>query len=371
MNILASAINLTFKNPGNPCSGILFIGDPHVWSRQPGRRRDERFLLTVIGKLEQAAQIANDRNLQAVCLGDLLNDRHDDDTEMLILLTRALQKFDRKLMSLVGNHDKDELWLSERNSLLLLEVANQIELIDRTGFWGKLDIEKDGQHMSVAIGGTPYGVEIPHDIASLTQGGVNGKHTRAHENLNVDKIVWLTHHDLAFEGAYPGSTELHEVLGADLVVNGHMHGTTLPHRYGETSWYNPGNITRMSVDMANHIPSVWAWSPFNKDPMLSAQGVHVPKLERIELKHVPGAEIFDFEGRHAKVQAVVEPQVNTSGSAFVARIKLGQNAKKTDDAEFIVTSLSEIMDHRKTGTGARIVLERLAQKSIEGDDKCP
>lgn len=359
---------LLVKTQGRPASGLLFVGDPHVWSRQPGRRRDARFMTTVLGKLEQAARIANERNLLAVCLGDLLHDDRDHDPEMLIHLTRTLQKFDRKLVSLVGNHDKDELWLSERNALLLLEVADQIELIDRAGFWGVAEIEQDGQQCRVAIGGSPYGADIPTDLAALAGGQPDGNFATSAKTLGVDKIVWLTHHDLAFDGSYPNAEPLHEILGADIVVNGHMHGTTLPQRFGRTSWYNPGNITRMSVDMANHVPSVWAWNPFDPEQTPSAQGVGVPRLERIVLEHVPGADIFDFEGRHARASAVVaDPTGITTGSAFVARIKQGQAAQRTDDAEFIVSSLQQIMAQRKTGEGAKRVLERISAQAIAGD----
>lgn len=357
---------LVLKNPDRPAGGLLFVGDPHVWSRQPGRRRDARFMDTVLGKLEQAAEIANRLNLQAVCLGDLLHDDRDHDPEMLIKLTRVLQKFDRKMVCLVGNHDKDELWLSERNALLLLEVAEQIELIDRPGFWGRIQVEDQGRTSLVAIGGSPYGAAIPNDVAELIEGGGNGTFERAHALLGVDRVVWLTHHDLAFDGAYPNAEALHEILGADIAVNGHMHGTTLPQRFGRTSWYNPGNITRMSVDMADHVPSVWSWSPLDDSQTASAQGVRVPRLARIELQHVPGADIFDFEGRHARAAAIVEDlPAAAGGSAFVARIKQGQEAQRTDDAEFIQLSLQTIMTERKTGEGARRILERLAHEAID------
>jgi hypothetical protein len=357
------------RNADDPAAGLLFIGDPHLWSRQPGRRRDVRFMSTVLGKLAQAAKIANEKNLQALILGDLLHDDSDHDPEMLIGLTRVLQMFNRKPVCLVGNHDKDELWLSERNALLLLEVAGQIELIDRPRFWGKLLIGDGKKQATIAIGGTPYGADIPADVSAfLTQeANERSEHRKAHTLLDADWVIWMTHDDLAFEGAYPGARDLSEILGVDIAVNGHMHGTTLPHKLGNTHWYNPGNITRMSVDMANHIPSVWAWSPFDEQPMASAQGVRVPRLERIVLEHVQANDIFDFEGRHARASAKlpeIEPAV---GSAFVAHIKQEKMGDKTDDAVFIREALEKIMIERKTMAGPRRTLERLLQNVTDMD----
>ena len=63
----------------NPTRGVLYIGDPHVWSKKPGRRRDEDFLATILGKLGQAAEIANKNHLWPICPGDLLHDDDDHD----------------------------------------------------------------------------------------------------------------------------------------------------------------------------------------------------------------------------------------------------------------------------------------------------
>lgn len=338
--------------------GILFIGDPHVWSRKPGRRRDPSFLGTVLGKLAQAARIANERNLLAVCLGDLLHDEHDHEPAMLIGLARVLQSFNHRMVCLVGNHDKDELSLSERNALLLLGVTHQLELLDQSGFWGLARMNTPKGETLVALGGTPYGCDIPRDVRAF----LDEKDRALFNSAKVGSTCWITHEDLAFDGAYPNAIDLREIKGVDVAVNGHMHGTCLPQRHGKTSWYNPGNITRMSVDMAGHIPSVWAWSPNDGRTMGSAQGLDVHFMERIVLEHVEGKDIFDFEGRHARA-AVMMAQAAGAGerSAFVEQLR-NQTHGRTDDATFAHEALAEIMATKVIGEVARARLQRLVEQ---------
>lgn len=349
-----------------PTRGFLFIGDPHVWSRQPGRRRDANFLATVLGKLEQAARISNELNLWPLCPGDLLHDDADNDSGMLIGLTRTLQKFDRKLVCLVGNHDKNEAHLSERNPLLLLGVANQLHLIDHSGFFGRFEMENEaGEKRQVALGGTPYGDPIPSDVAHFL-GQKSTTHHTSHEMLGVDRVVWMTHEDLAFQGAYPGAKPIEEIKGVDVCLNGHMHGTSLPHRAGMTAWFNPGNITRMSVDTMDHKPSVWQWDPFETEEMGTQQGLRVPLLRRHELVHVKGSEIFDMEGRHATAFAPKSnEETQKSVSAFADRLLSDRIQHRSDDGTYTRESLEEILAQNQVPDMVKTITRRLQEQAAE------
>ena len=53
------------------CAGLLVIGDPHVGSRRPGRRKDADWPAPILAKLERCVAIANARDLAPVILGDL------------------------------------------------------------------------------------------------------------------------------------------------------------------------------------------------------------------------------------------------------------------------------------------------------------
>lgn len=329
-----------------PTRGFLYIGDPHVWSKKPGRRRDDDFLATILGKLGQAAEIANRHHLWPICPGDLLHDDDDHDPVMLLNLTRALQKFDRKMICLVGNHDKDEAHLSERNSLLLLGVAGQLHLIDRSGFCGVISMHTPSGEMKVAIGGTPYGDHIPQDVASFLGAGFDPKADvkRAHVLAGVDTIVWMTHEDLAFQGAYPGAKSIEEIRGVDACFNGHMHGTSLPHKVGMTSWYNPGNITRMSVDTMDHKPSVWEWLPLEEQEMGTQQGLRVPLLHQHILNHVQGEYAFTLEGLHATAMMPARALEGLPTSAFAERLLSDRIQQRSDDGTFTRESLETILE---------------------------
>ena len=350
-----------------PTRGLLFIGDPHVWSRKPGRRRDASFQATILAKLGKAADLANRLNLWPICPGDLLHDDEDQETEMLIPLTRALQKFDRKMLCLVGNHDKDEGRLSERNALLLLGVAEQLHLIDHSGFHGVIPMEaEDGTVCRVAIGGTPYGDPIPRDVASFLGADFDPKADprRARQMAGADRIVWMTHDDLAFQGAYPGAKPIEEIRGVDACFNGHMHGTSMPHLAGMTAWYNPGNITRMSIDTVDHIPSVWQWDPFETQTMATQQGLCVPLLHRHVLEHVPGRQIFDLEGTHATAIAPSIVFGETKGSsAFAERLLSDRLQHRTDDGAFTRESLEDILAAIEVPDAVREITRHLQEKA--------
>lgn len=346
-----------------PTRGFLLVGDPHVWSKKPGTRRDRSFLETIIGKIEQAADIANQRNLWALFLGDLLHDDADHDPVMLIRLARALQRFERQPLTLVGNHDKEGLMgLDERNALLLLGVTDQIRLIDQSGFVGTVLLEDEtGLQRRVAVGGTPYGSPIPEDVAPLA-GLAAG--TDVAQALGVSNVVWLTHDDLAFGTPYPGALPLREIQGVDIAVNGHIHATHRPHACGRTAWYNPGNITRLSVDLADHRPSVWIWSPFNTDTVVAVEGIPVPALERVGLVHTAAVDTFTFEGRHATAapqNVVVHPE---QASRFVQVLKADVQQARTDDGTHLAEAIAAIAQSRQTPEGACTIVHTLFKRAL-------
>lgn len=346
-----------------PTHGLMFIGDPHIWSHRPGRRRDESYLDTIINKMFAAARISNETGTWPLILGDLFDKARDHEPSMLIALTEALQAFERKPMTLVGNHDKHEKRLTNKNALRLLEVTQQLYVLDEPGLWATLDLTLENQKQRVLIGGTPYGAPLSNTLASMAK--IEGTSTEDIRKANqVEHVVWLTHDDLAFEGAYPNAQALIEIEGIDILVNGHMHATKKPVKMGQTAYYNPGNISRMSVDMADHIPRVWTWTPFNNPGMPSAQGLMIPQIKGHELPHKPGVEIFDFEGRHAQ-PAMILPTQSEELSAFVQLIKNEKSTERTDEAILIQNSLAQVWESQKTPKHVQILITKLLSQAIE------
>ena len=248
--------------------GLLFIGDPHLSLRRPGRRVEVDFAGVVLDKIEQAFRIATEERLVPVFLGDLFQAPRDATPWIFSQLFRLLltQAPYRPLCNL-GNHDKhEESQLTPDCSLYALADSQAIWVM-HTPETCAVTIETTAGR--VALLAVPYNHEIPHAIVSPCP---------------PEQTVVITHADLDFGGHYPGAGALYEIDGARLLVNGHMHDTKPVETRGQTLCFNPGNITRQSVDQRDHIPTVWSWHI----------GEELPKQHT--LVHTPGAAAFDMTG---------------------------------------------------------------------------
>jgi predicted phosphodiesterase len=267
--------------------GFLFIGDPHVTSLRPGRRIDD-YLNSVIGKLAEASELARQRELVPIILGDLFHRAGENHLSTLCRLTAVLQSFPQRPLVIGGNHDKNETLLRDADALYLLALAGTVEVIDgvcreahRYDFEGRI----------VSLWVAPYGAVIPTQI----------------DAPGADSVVLVTHHNLAFEGAYPQAAPLHEIIGCSMVVNGHMHKTAPSITKGQTVWHNPGNIEPLSVDCIEHVPAVWAWLAQPNNQLLGAHPV----------THV--RDCFDMTGLtvdKASTSESVEAAIATQASDF-------------------------------------------------------
>jgi hypothetical protein len=223
-------------------NGFLFIGDPHLSKKKPGRRKDARFDEVVLGKLLHAIEIANKLKLIPVILGDLFDRPYEDDESLKARLLRVLKKAWTRIIILVGNHDRANAILTDGDTLAVIaESDNLVTVVKHSGPIEEFLVGE--QRKRIALGGTPHGQDFPADVRPLFP--------------EAERVIWLSHHDIEFEGAYPGSMPAVEIKGCSLVVNGHMHLTKPPITAGETVWFNPGNITRQKIDAIDHIPQVW------------------------------------------------------------------------------------------------------------------
>ncbi len=297
-------------------SGFLFIGDPHVIERKPGRRKDKDFSSVILGKVEQCIEIANENNLVPVILGDLFDRPKVESESLKTRLARILKKAKHQVICLLGNHERKNAQLSDEDTIAYFHETGVIDLISESGPYATFDF--DG--VRIGLGGTPYGEAIPTDVSGMFSG--------------CRTIVWITHHDLEFEGAYPNSIPTHEVKGCKLVVNGHMHLQKKPKQEGGTLWFNPGNITRQAIDAIEHIPRVYALN-------------NAGKLEPFELQHEK--DVFDLTGSF--VESILE------------------EPKEGEDLESVFVQLLQVeegVDFAKTDDGS-VIREVMEAKFAEGD----
>ncbi|MNR71626.1 3',5'-cyclic adenosine monophosphate phosphodiesterase CpdA [compost metagenome] len=291
--------------------GLLFIGDPHVSSRRPGRRKDD-YLASVLEKLAFCAQLCRTHNLLPVILGDLLHRNDDSNLKLLNGLVAALKQFPVPPLALEGNHDKEETSLTDADVLFLLAQTGVVQVITEPGLVGTYQV----QGKPVRLFAAPYGSPIPKSVAA-------GEGT----------AVLITHHDMAFEGAYPGSLAIEEVKGVAMVVNGHMHDTKPSVTVGQTVWYNPGNIEPLSVDVAHHVPCAWVWNGEANQPLVAEKLPH-------------GADLFDLTGLQVAAgdadAAVAALQTSSKFAEMIAEESAKQSdAERTDDVSVLGEDLEQ------------------------------
>ena len=321
--------------------GFLFIGDPHISSRKPGRRVENEFTIidVTVDKLDQAIDIANANNWVPLILGDLFDKSKDSKARLMTLLFKTLRKARHPVFCLPGNHDMLATDVTDDTALAAVEAAGVIHLLHTSNAIGATF--RFGQ-ARVALGSTLHGDPILTNATGLS--GTEG----------VDTVVWLTHHDIAFEGAYPGSLAPHPIEGVQLLVNGHMHRTQPSILQGDTWWVNPGNIFRQTIADAKHVPAVWSWTP----------GMDVP--ERHPLRYIE--HVFDWTGKAIASQMgdVVPTNADDTEqeSLFVEQLQasLSSELPKTSAGDVLVEDMNVVTETLKPSDDVLKIIQALHKK---------
>ncbi len=319
--------------PSVACNGVLVIGDPHVGSRRPGRRKDAIWPQAVLGKLERCVAIANERQLAVVILGDLFDRPVETDVALKNQLIRILKGFRHRPIVNVGNHDIQHTTLTDSDSLALLGRCAVVDVVATSAPVAEFQIGE----RRIGVGMTPYGQAIPTDA----RGSFSG----------VDLRAWFTHHDIAFDGGYPGAVPPFAVEGCDVLINGHIHKTQKSILAGRTRWLNPGNITRQSVDLVDHVPRAW---------LLDGSG-------ELEAQALPfESNVFDLTGRvvDAADEAAVAREVE---SAFVTLLQAESSTelKRSGDGAIIRDEIEAKFAADSTSDAVRAIVRSLLGEAVE------
>jgi len=328
--------------------GVLFVGDPHQTSRTPTNRIDSLvFKFVCTKKLAQAVAIANEENLLMVILGDLFD--REDDYEALMMVSNVLSMYHHRAVVLGGNHDKktDILAVEEtssfrnlaseeantdsfinflsgltdaedyndakvysdiskkqsRSAIYLLRSARIINLVDTTSYIGSI---KTVEGIDYNLFGCPYGEQIPTSLNCALDG----------------RNFLFTHHDLDFGVGlvFPDSDKLYPIEDCYMAVNGHIHDFKKILRVGDTLWFNPGNILRLSKDMAGHIPSVFSFT--EADAQSNMDDTDCSKVKRFTIKH--NQNVFRTNEALDRIERETRSEHKESrhSNNFVRRLKL-------------------------------------------------
>ncbi|WP_114947948.1 metallophosphoesterase family protein [Microvirga calopogonii] len=319
--------------PSLACNGILVIGDPHVGSRRPGRRRDAVWPQAVLGKLERCVAIANERGLAVVILGDLFDRPVETDEALKNQLIRVLKGFKHRPLVNVGNHDIQHTTLTDSDSLALLGLCDVVDVVAASA--PVIEFQVDARR--IGIGMTPYGQTIPTDARGSFAG--------------VDLHAWFTHHDIAFDGGYPGAVPPFAVEGCDVLINGHIHKTQKSILAGRTRWMNPGTITRQSVDLVDHVPRAW---------ILDGSGALEPHALPYE------SNVFDLTGRvvEAADGSVVAREIE---SAFVTLLQAetATELKRSGDGAIVRDEIEAKFNADNTSDAVRAIVRSLLGEAVE------
>lgn len=231
------------SKPNNNYTGLLVIGDPHIEGRQPGFRKDD-FPNVILGKVEWCLNYAQSNQLLPAFLGDLFDKPRDNPTWMIGRLIEIMSKVPS--IGIYGNHDCADPVLNENDSLSILIKAGCIELVSERRPWSGVMNER-----LVYVAGSSYRQSIPHEFQ------LNASRRRSFFDADPF-VVWLTHHDIDIAGYENGRFKPHEIENVDLLINGHIHRRLESVQAGETTWMNPGNISRRSRSESNkeHVPTV-------------------------------------------------------------------------------------------------------------------
>ncbi|MFH6782566.1 MULTISPECIES: hypothetical protein [Methylobacterium] len=318
------------------CAGLLVIGDPHVSSRRPGRRKDPDWPAPVLAKLEHCVALANDRDLAPVLLGDLFERPVEPDESLKSRLIRILKGFRHRPLANVGNHDIRHTRLSDGDSLAMLAVSDVLDVVPESG---PAALYRLGG-TRLGLGATPFGQAIPSDVRGLFPQADDPS----------ARTVWLTHHDLAFGAGYPGAVPPAAIPGCALAINGHVHRRHPPLRVGETLWFNPGNITRGSIDLIAHVPAVFVLSG---DLSLAE--------ERLPFT----ADVFDLTGR----QVAADPSPEAIGrieSAFVSLLQAETTTDlaRSDDGALIREEIEAKFSRDETPEPVRAAIRSLMEAAV-------
>lgn len=310
-------------------AGFLYIGDPHVSSRRVGRRLDD-YLQSVLDKLSACATLCAQHDLTAVVLGDLFHRNDDNNLVMLNRLTRVLKQFPTPPIVLEGNHDKEQTTLSDNDALMLLDQCGIVRVAMRAGLFDTFEVEGVRINLHMA----PHGTVLPDSVPE------------SNEVMNV----LITHHDLAFGSAYPGSEPLKAIAGVAMAINGHMHDTKSMQLIGETHWHNPGNIEPLSIDLADHVPCAWMWNP---------------KMGPATLKALPlphGTDLFDRTGVQVEAgnaETAIAEVVKSSEFAALLSSDVAMDAQKTDDASVLQEDLERVLAASNASNATALLLRSL------------
>lgn len=308
-------------------NGIIFVGDPHAQSRNPGRRIDD-YTSAIPKKLAFVRDLAEKNGYGVIVLGDMFSRAQDSQS---LLMTRLCHAMRGRMpwYCLVGNHDIHELVLTDDTALAILGAAGVISILCKPGI-----LTLETVHGPVNIHHIPYGHEIP--LALPIMAGPN---------------ILISHADIVAhkESGYPGAVVNPQIENCPLAINGHVHKQQVGMK-GGTQWILPGSLGRGTLDVSGQTPHV----------LVFQNG----EIEFVEVPHEKN--VFDFTG---KIAPVKKPDLESGelNSLFAELLKKESSLdmKRSNGGDVLKEELNILFAAQKTDPDVQKIVLGLIEKVVE------
>lgn len=263
---------------------ILFFTDTHL-QEIPISSRKDNYLESIIKKIEEIKDIANNENVDYVLFGGDFFSKPSPSDEVIIKLIQILKKFNsRPIITILGNHDIEgrNPDTYNRKAVKILEEAHLVKVL------------KEGENYP------PFNTEIEIQ-------GVNYKNGVDFDPnlLKVEKkrkglvLIQMVHsYVLPFKTYFQTISleELSKITEADIILIGHYHDGFGERKVNGKIFICPGSIARDSINQFNRIPQVVLIKiDGSKIETQFIKLKNVLKKEEIESKEIKEIENFIFK----------------------------------------------------------------------------
>ena len=291
---------------------LLIVGDLHLRTRPPRRRREADFAGVCLGKLRQIVAIGRDRADAVVQVGDFF-DSPDPSKGLIADVIEAMKEVPESWFAVHGQHDLryHSQEAAGKSALRILEAANAVRIAKAKGYV----VSRSGVcihpfcFIGASFGQVPR--KCPADKISILV---------AHAMVG-DRPLWPGH-DLTGPEQY-----VRKHPGYSLYCLGDYH-YPFSVRVGDAWVINPGAVLRLTADERDRSrrPKVVLFDTDGGEP------------EDIYLDVAPEAEAFDLGG-YAKNADAEEAKASFAGMAEVLKQtgQLGVNFK-----ENLVAAMDEL-----------------------------
>ena len=246
-------------------------------------------------------------------------------------------------VGIYGNHDCADPQLGENDSLSILVKSGCYQLVSEEDFWtGAIEGRR------VVVAGSSYRQRIPQHFDT-------DKVPKDSMFDEAPTVVWLTHHDIDIGNYKNGKFGPYEMMNVDLLINGHIHRPAKSVRKGQTTWMNPGNISRRtrSENSRKHVPTVLEVTfPESVDGSK-------PKFETktLEVPHRPFEDVFYLDDMADGKESGEERSGFVTGLSELTK-------RRTSSGAGLMEFLDKNLDSYSDNVAAEI--RELAQQVVEG-----